>query len=926
MLISIIVPVYNALEYARACIDSIYQCRTMVAFEVIVVDNGSSDAVGLWAKDQQNTRTDFTYLRFDQPLGFSRAINAGASIARGEHLVLLNSDTLVTDGWLDRLVAALADDASLGVVGPVTNRCGHDLQRDSNALTLFPEEAADYASRISSRDEIVIEPQRLVFFCAMVRRSVWDLLGGLDEVFGTGNFEDDDFCLRTRLAGYQLAVVRGVFVFHNEGKTFLDNEINHAETLARNRSIFDRRASAASRIPRLGPATRQCSKPSISVLIIVSKNRLHGLHGTLASLTNQTLSDFETIVVSTPEVDLSSVLAEFRSVLRIKSVIVGDSAEASLWNGALSAAAGEWTAYLPAGDIFYPFHLEVLLSAALRAGRPAVHSAWSVVVAGEHGERREAVEFFESIPDIELGDWAPLPCWLHAHSVAAGLHFNSAFGAFCAWAFTIELYRLAHPLYVCRLTCELHPSPPTTRNPQDVEAVLAAFPVSGEARNLQRGYFLNAVRKGLWQDNLILARNEKVRRARRMLQQRSATIGETSAYADLRSRLQMFREAASEQRPNPARADIFLFSIIEWTTLTQRPHHFAEGLAARGHRVFWIDARLRPPRDVDAHNLSASLKPGIYHVMLPGAVEYIYPLSWNEERLQGMVDCIEHLRIAYNITDAIQLVNFPRWEPLTTRLKQQYSWPIAYDCLDNQPAFADLFGHALGNSESELIAKSSTITASGSVLHERLKASDPDAVLIPNGVDYKTFSEAVPAGLLDHLDHPIAGFFGAFADWLDLDWIEAAAQRFPAWSFVYIGSESFSMTPVRLRWRALAAIPNIHVFGQVDPHTLSQYLAQFDVCLMPFRDLAMTRSMNAVKIYEYLAAGKPVVARDLPETRLLAAEGLIVTYDSHEASFTLLERLIELGSTETKIAARKEFASKNTWSDRVDALCRALTL
>ena len=121
-------------------------------------------------------------------------------------------------------------------------------------------------------------------------------------------------------------------------------------------------------------------------------------------------------------------------------------------------------------------------------------------------------------------------------------------------------------------------------------------------------------------------------------------------------------------------------------------------------------------------------------------------------------------------------------------------------------------------------------------------------------------------------------------------------------------------------------MPNIHVFDQVNPHTLSQYLAQFDVCLMPFRNLAMTRSMNAVKIYEYLAAGKPVLARDLPETRLLAAKGLIATYDSHEESFTLLERIVNEGSSETQIEVRKEFASKNTWSDRVDALCRTLAL
>jgi O-antigen biosynthesis protein len=205
---SIIIPVYNALEFARACIESVYEARTSVPFEIIVVDNGSYPEVGVWLAREQKQRQHFDVVHFDQPLGFARAVNEWALRAKHDALVLLNSDTLVTDGWLDGLRDALLSDSQVGVVSPLTNYAGNPLQVDPKAVSLHPRQVRRYAARLRNSKELIYEPERVTFFCVMIRRELWRLLAGLEEGYGAGNGEDNDFCLRARLAGYRLAVVR----------------------------------------------------------------------------------------------------------------------------------------------------------------------------------------------------------------------------------------------------------------------------------------------------------------------------------------------------------------------------------------------------------------------------------------------------------------------------------------------------------------------------------------------------------------------------------------------------------------------------------------------------------------------------------------------------------------------------------------------
>jgi GT2 family glycosyltransferase/glycosyltransferase involved in cell wall biosynthesis len=975
MAASIIVPVYNALEFAQACVESIYRARTGVPFEVIVVDNGSSPEVRAWLSREEERRPNFRVLHFDQPLGFPRAINVGARQARYEFLVLLNSDTVVTDGWLDGLKNALATDSRIGVASPVTNSAGNEIQIDSDAAASYPHQARRYAARIRGRRKPVREPQRLVFFCVMIRRDLWERLAGLEEGYAAGNFEDDDFCLRARLAGYELVVARNVFVFHYERATFNINRLDHDGLMARNQLLFCDRASRWAR--SRDPFDRRAEKMQLnaSVIVPVTGGPATALRDSLMSLANQTVSGFETIVVSASDSELTRTVRDLEGRLRISVVEVAETLRnqpAKLLNAGLAAAKGEQIAYLPAGDIYYPFHLELLASLLRNSASDFAYSMWSVVIDEEGQKSRGTTIASQLTPDrLVLGDWAPLLCWMHSRSWSSGARFDESLRAFHGWEFVLRMSHRAKILYAPRVTCERRIASdrlPSDSPVEELQRVMKAFPVEEPFQNERRVQCLEAAESGRWEEALVVtpaatrgpsapksdtARRAPDRRRRRRLAGELAHRLAREAYRavlPLQARHELERlgrrmlglapilrpdllklEAARQglakailenDRPSrrPGLPDILQFNIIEWDHLTQRPHHFAKELAARGYRVFWVDVKLKPPEKISPAFPPRELEPGIFYVELPATNGELYNLNWDSEVLATMEMAIAQIRAACGIERAIQLVNFPKWAPLVFRLRDRFGWPIVYDCLDDQKSFAALYRHDGATFEDELAQNCELLVTCSRLLYQDRCGLNRNTVLIPNAADYNLFRSAVPTGLLEHLPRPIVGFFGAFSDWLDLDWIQEVARRFPHWSFVYIGRDGFARPAGHKRWKEVTAAANIHVFPQADLKKLAAYLTEFDVCTMPFQDLPMTRIMNPVKIYEYLAAGKPVVVPDLAEIRPLAERGLIETYRDHEHSFRVLEQVTKKRATPDEVGARQASAAQNTWTHRVAEL------
>lgn len=236
--ISIIIVTYNGLEYTRECFDSIL-ATTKLKYEIIFIDNNSTDGT----KDYLlKLKEKFSFVRFvlnEKNLGFPKGVNQGINLSIGSYILLINNDTLVTNGWLERMVFISKYSDKIGIVGPVSNSVS-GVQVIKNANYKGTKGIHDFALQIKSEffGEVMVFP-RLAFLCTLIKREVIEKIGGLDERFSPGNYEDDDFCLRAQLAGYQAVIAKDVFIHHYGSKSFkADGTTKYAERLKINEKKF----------------------------------------------------------------------------------------------------------------------------------------------------------------------------------------------------------------------------------------------------------------------------------------------------------------------------------------------------------------------------------------------------------------------------------------------------------------------------------------------------------------------------------------------------------------------------------------------------------------------------------------------------------------------------------------------------------------
>ncbi|SFE48039.1 Glycosyltransferase, GT2 family [Paenibacillus catalpae] len=206
---SIIIPSYNQVEYLRGCIDSIMD-NTEQPHEIIVIDNASTDGTAEYLEQLDG---QVRYRVLDQNYGFAGAVNMGLMMAKGTTMVILNNDTLMTDNWLGNLLICLHSDPKIGMVGPVTNYISGDQQIKVPYESI--EDMPEFARLNNISDPKRWErTDRLPGFCLLFRRELWEQIGFLDEGFEFGNYEDDDYNIRTRLLGYSLVIARDCFIHH----------------------------------------------------------------------------------------------------------------------------------------------------------------------------------------------------------------------------------------------------------------------------------------------------------------------------------------------------------------------------------------------------------------------------------------------------------------------------------------------------------------------------------------------------------------------------------------------------------------------------------------------------------------------------------------------------------------------------------------
>ncbi len=187
---------------------------------------------------------------------------------------------------------------------------------------------------------------------------------------------------------------------------------------------------------------------------------------------------------------------------------------------------------------------------------------------------------------------------------------------------------------------------------------------------------------------------------------------------------------------------------------------------------------------------------------------------------------------------------------------------------------------------------------------------------MPNAVDLRTFQRALAAATgspLDALPRPVLGVVGGINAKLDLDLLATVARQRPDWTIALVGPVSYGVSDGDLA--ALRSLPNVHFVGPVAHEQVPAVIDACDVCLIPYRLNEQTRHVNPLKVYEYLAGGKPVVATPLPE---LAQFANTVRLASDAAGFiAAVEASLPETTDPLAQATRRAVAAANTWDLRV---------
>ncbi len=331
---------------------------------------------------------------------------------------------------------------------------------------------------------------------------------------------------------------------------------------------------------------------------------------------------------------------------------------------------------------------------------------------------------------------------------------------------------------------------------------------------------------------------------------------------------------------------------IGWNiSLFQRPHQLARAFAKKGFLVFF--GTEYPADDTKGFK---QVSEGLYLANAPWAVfdlverPIIFTLPYNR-------DYIFHLRqpqVVYEVIDDLDV--FPGDKAL------------------------------LQKSHNMLLKEADIVLVSADRLLEQVKPIRPDAIMCPNAVDLEHFSQArekdshpMPSDLAPVIKstRPVIGYYGAFARWFDYELVHYAAQKHPDWDFVLIGPNHDNT----LIASNILSMQNIHWLGPRDYSILPGYLRYFTVATIPFLVNNITLATSPIKLFEYMAAGKPIVTTNLPECRKYP--GVFVAHNAKEF-IDHLEYTLTLVNDSIYVRQLYQTAQANTWEARVNQIVGAL--
>lgn len=360
---------------------------------------------------------------------------------------------------------------------------------------------------------------------------------------------------------------------------------------------------------------------------------------------------------------------------------------------------------------------------------------------------------------------------------------------------------------------------------------------------------------------------------------------------------------AAEEVDKP---DYFIFSVIDWHFRHQRPQQLALQIEETGRRVFYISVdfvdHAEPGFAVESLDTSGRLFN--LHLHLQGAPS-VYGKPPTAEQMSQLSLSMGNLLEWTQSSSVVSLIQHSFWSELAARMPNSR---LVYDCMDHHEGFGGVSDEMIAHERALLSAADLTVTTS-LWLDNEVADKTSRHVLIRNATEFEHFAK-IPVDIYkEPLGRRVIGYYGAIAEWFDVDLMAQVAQAFPECAVVLIGADTIGAQ------KKLEGCKNVSFLGEIPYKELPRYAHAFDVCLLPFKVIPLTLATNPVKAYEYLSMGKPVVSTGLPEVREM---GTVCEVANDAGEFVSLVRkcLDQPGDG----SERQAFAKAQTWAHRAKAL------
>lgn len=254
---------------------------------------------------------------------------------------------------------------------------------------------------------------------------------------------------------------------------------------------------------------------------------------------------------------------------------------------------------------------------------------------------------------------------------------------------------------------------------------------------------------------------------------------------------------------------------------------------------------------------------------------------------------------------------------------------VIYHVVDEYSGYtgvSDTWRPVMQRMEEDLARRADLVFVTSPALFQSKRVWNERTSLVPNGVDYAAFKQAVDAPAIPedvrNLSRPIAGYVGAINDKVDLTLLCHVAQEHADWTLLLVGPVTVAQPSSREALQRLRGAPNVHFLGVKSVDQVPHYIAACDVCLLPYRMNEWTRNIDSLKLYEYLACGRPVVASAVPAAEQFTG---IVRIAADEEEFVAQIRFALYDNSPAQRLKRQSIAAQNTWDERVERLSRAIS-